>query len=55
MKKLGMLVIVALLLLVAWNSGVLQDERVLNALETGIRVAVDLLERSVGFIVEKLK
>ncbi len=55
MKKLGILVIVVLLILVLWNSGILQDERVLDALEAGIRGAVDLLERGVNFLVGKLK
>ena len=50
-----MLVIVVLILLVLWNSGVLKDERVLDGLETGLRGAVDLLERGVFFIIDKLK
>ena len=50
-----MLVIVALLLLVLWHSGVLNDERVLDGLETGLRGALDLLERGVLFIIDKLK
>ncbi len=54
MKKLGILVIVVLLVLVAWHSGVFDDERVIGALETGIRGALSLLERGLGFIVEKL-
>ncbi|MBR3504255.1 MAG: hypothetical protein IKO07_08420 [Clostridia bacterium] len=55
MKKLGMLVIVVLILLVLLKSGVLQDERVLSGLETGLRTAVSLLERGVNFLIDKLK
>lgn len=55
MKKLGMLVIVVLVLLVLWHSGILKDARVLDALEAGLRGAVDLLERGVNFLIDKLK
>lgn len=55
LKKLGMLVIVVLILLVLLKSGVLQDERVLSGLETGLRTAVSLLERGVNFLIDKLK
>lgn len=55
MKKLGLLVIIVLILIVLWNSGVFEDERVLDALEKGIRGALSLLERGVGFLIGKLK
>ena len=55
MKKLGALVVFVLLVLVIWYSGILKNETVLDALERGIRGAVNLLERGVGFLVERLK
>ena len=53
MKKLGAFVLAVRLVLVLWNSGVLKDERVLDALEKGLRGAMSLLERGVNFLVEK--
>ena len=47
MKKIGALVIVALLLLVVWNSGWLNDEKVISAIETGIKTALSLLEQRI--------
>ncbi|MBR6890892.1 MAG: hypothetical protein IKN05_07870 [Clostridia bacterium] len=55
MKKLGALVVIALLLVVIWKSGWLDDERVISAIETGIRGALDLLERGTAFLIDKLK
>ncbi len=55
MKKIGALVIVALLLLVVWNSGWLNDEKVISAIETGIKTALSLLEQGVAFVIDKLK
>ena len=55
MKKLGILVIVFLLVLVIWHSGLFENERVLDVLEAGIRGAIGLLERGVNFLIDKLK
>ena len=55
MKKLGALVIIVLILIVIWKSGWLDDERVISALETGVRTALGWLERGFAFVIEKLK
>ena len=55
MKKLGALVVIFLLLLVIWKSGWLDDERVILALETGVKTVLDLLEKGAAFVIDKLK
>ena len=55
LKKLGTLVIIVLILIVIWKSGWLDDERVISALETGVRTALGWLEQGFAFVIEKLK
>ena len=55
LKKLGALVIIVLILIVIWKSGWLDDERVISALETGVRTALGWLEQGFAFVIEKLK
>ena len=44
-----------LILIVIWKSGWLDDERVIAALETGVRTALGWLEQGFAFVIEKLK
>ena len=55
MKKIGIFVIIFLLLLIIWNSGALNDEGVISAIEKGIRASLAWLERAMGFVIEKIK
>ena len=55
LKKLSIFVVIFLLLLIIWHSGLLKDEKVVSAIETGVRTAVDLLERGTAFLIGKLK
>ena len=55
MKKFGILVIIILLLLIIWHSGALNDEKIVGAIEKGIRMSLDWMERAMGFVIEKIK
>ena len=55
MKKLGAFVVIFLLLLVLWHSGVLDDERLISALETGVTAALHYLEEGLRFVIGLFK
>ena len=55
MKKFGGFVIIVLLLLVVWHSGLLDDERLISGVETGIRTVLGMLEEATRFVIGKFK